>query len=56
MTGIVERSIRDYLVQVEQGSHDVLLGKAFIALGRRRVFSNFFVLHRRGSLSSPLPG
>ena len=52
----MERSIRDYFVQVEPGSDDVLLGKAYLALGGRRLFSNFFVLHRRGPLVSRLPG
>ncbi len=54
-TGLVERSIRDYLVRVDPTSDDVLLGKAYLALARRRVFSNFFVLVRRGALGSPLP-
>jgi hypothetical protein len=41
-----ERVIRDYLVQVDPNNPDLLLGKAYIALGPARVFSNFFVLDR----------
>lgn len=54
-TGAVERLIRDYLVRIDPGSDDVLLGKAYLALGHRRVFSNFFVLVRRGPLTARLP-
>ena len=38
--------LRDYLVQVEPENSDLLLGKAYLALGPARVFSNFFVLER----------
>ena len=41
-----ERVIRDYLVRVDPDNPDLFLGKAFIALGPARVFSNFFVLDR----------
>ncbi len=51
----MERSIRDYFVQVEPGSDDVLLGKAH-SRSAAGGFSNFFVLHRRGPLVSRLPG
>jgi hypothetical protein len=40
------RGIRDYLVQVEPGNPDLLLGKAYYALGPIRVHSNFFILER----------
>jgi len=43
--------LRDYLVQVDQGDPDVLLGKAYYALGPLRVpTASFFILerHRRG--------
>ncbi len=38
--------IRDYLVRVEPGSDDLLLGKAYLALGPMRPASNFFLLER----------
>lgn len=38
--------LRDYLVQVDPDNPDLYLGKAYIALGPMRVFSNFFVLER----------
>jgi hypothetical protein len=40
------RSIRDYLVQVEPQNPDLLLGKAYLALGPTRVHTNFFILER----------
>jgi hypothetical protein len=44
--GRIERALRDYLGQPDPNDPDVLLGKAYFALGRRRVPSNFFVLQR----------
>jgi hypothetical protein len=41
-----ERVIRDYLVRVDPGNPDLFLGKAYMALGPLRVFSNFFILDR----------
>ncbi|MBI4348238.1 MAG: hypothetical protein HY553_15460 [Elusimicrobia bacterium] len=41
-----ERVLRDYLVQPFQDDPDLLLGKAYVALGPCRVASNFFVLGR----------
>ncbi len=38
--------LRDYLVRVEPGTDDLLLGKAYLALGLLRVASNFFLLER----------
>jgi hypothetical protein len=38
--------LRDYLVRVERGSDDLLLGKAFVALGRARVPVSYFLLER----------
>ncbi|TNE49521.1 MAG: hypothetical protein EP343_11765 [Deltaproteobacteria bacterium] len=38
--------LRDYLVQVEPENPDLFLGKAYLALGPARVFSNYFVLER----------
>lgn len=40
------RGLRDYLVQVEPGSPDLYLGKAYYALGPARVGVSFFVLER----------
>lgn len=42
-----ERVIRDYLVLPVEGNPDLLLGKAYLALGPW-VFSNFFILERLG--------
>ena len=44
------RGLRDYLVQVDPASPDLLLGKAYYALGPARISSNFFILerHQRG--------
>lgn len=41
-----ERVLRDYLVQPDPDNHDLLLGKAYLALGPTRIFSNFFILAR----------
>lgn len=38
--------IRDYVVRVERGSDDLLLGKAYLALGPARPATNFFLLER----------
>ncbi len=38
--------LRDYLVRVERGSDDLLLGKAYLAFGPARVATNYFVLER----------
>lgn len=46
--------LRDYLVQVDAGDPDILLGKAYYALGPLRVpTASFFILerHRRGPAS-----
>ncbi|MBN2496014.1 MAG: hypothetical protein JXR96_15585 [Deltaproteobacteria bacterium] len=40
------RVLRDYLVQVDPGNPDLLLGKAFVALADKRVFVSYFVLER----------
>jgi len=40
------RVLRDYLVRAEPGSDDLLLGKAYAALGPARVPVGFFVLER----------
>jgi hypothetical protein len=54
------RFLRDYLVRIERGSDDLLLGAAGVALGPARVPTNFFVLERfretgwRPSVSGPV--
>ena len=40
------RAIRDYLVRVESGSDELLLGRAFLALGPLRPSPTYFVLER----------
>jgi len=40
------RVIRDYVVQVDPQNPDLLLGKAYLALGPARVFSNYFIIER----------
>jgi hypothetical protein len=42
----VERPIRDYLAQPDPHNPNLLLGKAYLALGSWRVFSSFFVIER----------
>ena len=44
--GRIENTIRDYLAQPDPADPDVLLGKAYFAIGRWRLPSNFFVLQR----------
>ena len=43
--------LRDYLVRVNPGSDDLLLGKAYLAFGPARVQSNYFVLQRHKATS-----
>jgi len=42
------RGIRDYLVRIDLGSDDLLLGRAFLALGPLRPSPTYFVLERLG--------
>lgn len=44
-----ERMLRDYLVQVNEGSSDLLLGKAYFDIGVATVPANFFVLKAVGT-------
>jgi hypothetical protein len=46
------RLLRDYLVQVDPDNRELFLGKAYLALGPKRVFVSTFVLERFGP--SPL--
>jgi hypothetical protein len=40
------RLLRDYLVQVEPGSDDLLLGKAYLVVAGRRPWHSYFVIER----------
>jgi len=40
------RFLRDYVVQVDPDNEDLLLGRAYLAVGRFLVPSNFFLLER----------
>lgn len=42
------RLLRDYVVRIDPGSDDLLLGKAYLALGPARVPVGYFVLERKG--------
>lgn len=42
----IERLIRDYLVQPDPTTPNILLGKAYLAIGKLRLPSNFFILER----------
>ena len=44
----VARRLRDVLVRVDPGSDDVLLGRAYLALGSRRLPVGWFVLEHLG--------
>ncbi len=45
------RFLRDYVVRVDPESDDLLLGKAYLALGPLRVPVCFFLLERRGDIA-----
>jgi hypothetical protein len=42
----VSRILRDYLVRVEPGSDDLLLGKAYFVIAGARLASSFFLIER----------
>ena len=44
------RLLRDYLVRCVNGSDDLLLGKAYFAIGPLRLPASFFLLERRGTV------
>jgi hypothetical protein len=48
------RRLRDYVVRVEPGSDELLLGHAFAAVGRHRVPIGWFVLERLQPAAEPL--
>jgi hypothetical protein len=43
---VPERLLRDYLVQPDSQNPDLMLGKAYLALGPWRLFANFFIIQR----------
>ncbi|RME22335.1 MAG: hypothetical protein D6806_13115 [Deltaproteobacteria bacterium] len=45
------RVLRDYLVQVHGDNPDLYLGKAYVAVGPKRLFVSFFVLERHNEAS-----
>jgi len=51
----VTAGLRDYLVQVDANNPDLLLGKAYYAVGPARAAMNFFILerHRHGPTELP---
>jgi len=42
----VAQILRDYLVRVTPGSDDLLLGKAYFVVARRRLVSSYFLIER----------
>ena len=54
----LSRVLRDYLVRVDSGSDELLLGKAYAKLGPIRIPVSFFLLERFRPIGSPieLPG
>jgi hypothetical protein len=50
------RILRDYLVRVEPGSDELLLGKALFVVGGRRLASSYFLIERYRSLTDALAG
>ena len=42
----IARILRDYLVRVEPGSDDLLLGKGYFVVARTRLASSFFLIER----------
>jgi hypothetical protein len=48
------RLLRDYMVRCVPGSDDLLLGKAYMALGPARVAVGFFLLERHRPLQAPI--
>lgn len=48
-----ERVLRDYVVQPDPKNRDLFLGKAYLAIGPSRVFSNFFIIERLAPTAWP---
>ncbi len=51
-----ERFITDYLVRIGEPRSVVFIGAAYLGLGRRRRFSNFFILDEIGPVASTRAG
>jgi hypothetical protein len=49
------RLLRDYLAQPDPANRDLLLGKAYFAIGPCQVFSNFFILERYNQGTGDMP-
>lgn len=50
------RNLRDYLVQIDAGNPDLLLGKAYLAAGPARIAMSYFILERfRRARGKPTP-
>lgn len=49
----VARLLRDYLVRVEPGSDDLLLGKAYFTVAGARMAHTFFLIERHRKLPAP---
>ena len=47
----IARILRDYLVRVEPGSDELLLGKAFFVVAGTRLADSFFLIERYGKLA-----
>lgn len=47
----IARILRDYVVRVEPGSDDLLLGKAFFVVAEKRLAHSFFLIERYRPLS-----
>lgn len=45
------RQLRDYIVQVYPDNPDLILGKAYLALGQLRLFVSYFILERHNESS-----
>ena len=51
----IARILRDYLVRVEPGCDDLLLGKAYFVAARARLASSFFLIERYKPLPDAAP-
>ena len=51
----VERLIRDYVVQPFADNPDLMIGRAFLGIGRARFASSYFVIERLAALPADIP-
>lgn len=49
-----EQVLRDYVVKIPNDTNNLFLGKAYIALGNFRIYSNFFVLNKLWKTKIPV--